>query len=142
MKNFLFVIVAAAAFATYSIPFSKISKWNASLPLMIIGGALIYAMYMMIFERTNYFQTSPYPNKYLVVYLLIAMIIYAIGFMTFGKLISGPPESVQLFVSLCTALIPVFALVVPAIIERKMISSTQCAGLALVIIGVFFINRK
>lgn len=141
MKNWIFVIFGALAFATYSIPFTKTSKWNASLPLMIIGGALIYVLYMAVFEKVNYLQKAPYQASHLAVYLPIAMLIYAVGFMTFGKLLSGPPEKVQLYVSLCTALIPVFALVVPAILNRQMISVTQCIGLILVVAGVIIINK-
>lgn len=142
MKNWIFVILGALAFATYSMPFTKIAKWNASLPVMIISGALLYALYMVIFEKVNYFQKSPYPANHLIPYLLFAIIIYAVGFMTFGKLLSGPPEKVQLYVSLCTALMPVFALVVPAMINRQMISLGQTVGLVFVVTGVLIINRN
>lgn len=142
MKAWIFVIFGALAFATYSIPFTKIAKWNASLPLMIIGGALIYICYMAFFEKVDYTQKSPYPMEHLGLYLLLAMVIYAVGFMTFGKLLSGPPEKVQVYVSLCTALIPVFALVVPAIINRQLISLGQTIGLVLVVTGVLIINRN
>jgi len=112
------------------------------MPLMIIGGAVIYMMYMGFVEKVNFLTPSPYSMGQLLPPLIFAMAIYAMGFLTFGKLLSLPDlVKVQLYVALVTALIPLFALVVPVIMKREMISMEQGLGLVLVVSGVYFLNK-
>lgn len=142
MKNSIFVIISAIAFGTYSMPYAKIAKWNLSLPILLIGGSILYMLYMSFVEKVNYFQAPPYSAKEITPYLVGTIVIYTIGFITFGKLLAGPENKVQLFNASCTALIPVFALVVPALIKREVISLNQFLGIILVVGGVFFMNKK
>lgn len=142
MTRIILIVFSAIAFGTYSIPFSKIAKWNLSLPLMLIGGTLFVMIYLSLFEKVKYTQACPYEAGVVIKWLVLAIVIYGIGFIAFGKLLSAPSHTVQVSVALCTALIPVFALVVDLIIKRQMISISQTAGLFLIVGGVVLLNQK
>lgn len=142
MREIIFVVVAAFAFGTYTMPFSKIAKWNWSLPLMLLSGTLCYMLYKAVFEKISYAQPSPYTSTQFLSYCGLATFLYVVGFIGFEKLLSGPQEKVQLYVALCTALIPVFALLAQALVDKQMISLQQCIGLIGIIGGVLLLNNK